>query len=455
MLGSLIVMLSACHGSSSNPNSTTFNLKPLSPFPGVGDWTMGGGGPTHSGYVPVTLVSSMFSLRWKADLGSDCQEIVAYNCTFFSPVVTDSVDGHVIIAADEVVQSANTDSEGVTLYGLDESDGRVAWQKPSGYFKDDDNEDIHFNHFSDPSVSDGRIYMTFYTDIQEPQVFFSPQPPDLVVYDAKTGNQVLVVQPPCANPCNNDVYSVTQALVSGSIMYTGAPLSAFDSGNGTLLWSATLGGVGQAIGPQGLYFSRGTADVSSPAFVAVDPASGSTLFQVLPAAKESGLGAVIPVLDGMDGAVVGEFDIPTPNQPSSTEFLDHYSLTTHVRDWQAQGDFDYGSVPVVAKGVAYACDGESIDAYDVSDGIKQWDWMPAGDPTLRTTAGGGNNCSLAATNNLLFVSSGRATYAVDLNNHQSVWSYPKGGKIAISPSGILYISANSPTPSQLVAINLH
>ena len=52
---------------------------------------------------------------------------------------------------------------------------------------------------------------------------------------------------------------------------------------------------------------------------------------------------------------------------------------------------------------------------------------------------------MALTNNLLFVSVGGgydspgATFAVDLESHLTVWSYPMSGELAIGSQGVLYI----------------
>jgi len=44
------------------------------------------------------------------------------------------------------------------------------------------------------------------------------------------------------------------------------------------------------------------------------------------------------------------------------------------------------------------------------------------------------------TDNLVFVSTNAGTYAIDRTTHQSVWSYPQFGSVAISANGVLYIS---------------
>jgi outer membrane protein assembly factor BamB len=43
------------------------------------------------------------------------------------------------------------------------------------------------------------------------------------------------------------------------------------------------------------------------------------------------------------------------------------------------------------------------------------------------------------TKNLFFVSTGNATYAVDIATRKNVWSYPAGGSLALSSQGVLYI----------------
>ena len=55
------------------------------------------------------------------------------------------------------------------------------------------------------------------------------------------------------------------------------------------------------------------------------------------------------------------------------------------------------------------------------------------------------------TDNLAFVVSEKATYAIDLGTHQAVWSYPYSGTIALSDNGVLYVARSD---GALGAINL-
>ena len=60
-----------------------------------------------------------------------------------------------------------------------------------------------------------------------------------------------------------------------------------------------------------------------------------------------------------------------------------------------------------------------------------WTWSPPeGTPIGETVV----------TNNLLFVSTSQATYAVDLATHGTVWSYPEAGALALSSQGLLLMT---------------
>jgi hypothetical protein len=63
---------------------------------------------------------------------------------------------------------------------------------------------------------------------------------------------------------------------------------------------------------------------------------------------------------------------------------------------------------------------------------------------------------------MIFVSTNLATYGIDTATHQTVWSCPLAGKLALSRSRILYIEGQqtqSPTgqssPGTLTAINVN
>jgi len=98
--------------------------------------------------------------------------------------------------------------------------------------------------------------------------------------------------------------------------------------------------------------------------------------------------------------------------------------------------------PTLADGVVYVANGPQLEARNESDGSFLWSWTaPVGQPTG----------PMIATKNLLLVSTGTATYALDRATRQQVWSYPAGGHLALSAQGILFIAQSS---GRLTAISV-
>jgi len=434
-------LLSACH----HGGGASFNLEPLSPLPGVSDWSMSGGGPSHAGYVPVTLDASKFSARWSVTVSEDNSHLCAQvldECAYTGQTATDSADGRVVVVSSGgFFQSDGSDVFPLAILSLNESDGSMAWGDPSGV--SDDMSNMPTFAFGPPSVADGKVYVS---EIVFDFTFQANAKVTLYAFDARTGKQVFTAQPPCSGICGT--FGNTQAVISDSTLYEGTPLSAFDADTGALRWTSAVGDSDPAVAPGALYLSE------SDGFSAVDPASGSLQYQIK-ASNQSGF-QTAPMLDGMGGAVVAHLGTAASNGGFVTHahgFLDHYSLATRVQDWTVHGDFSVVMRPAVAQGVVYACDGAVVKAYSVSDGTLLWSWT--GDSSLQDDGAGTSNCSLLATRNLLFVSSYQTTTALDLAGHTAVWSWPEGGDLSLSPSGLLYITVASPAPAHLVAINLH
>ena len=93
-----------------------------------------------------------------------------------------------------------------------------------------------------------------------------------------------------------------------------------------------------------------------------------------------------------------------------------------------------------------------LEARAEADGTLLWSWVPpqAGDTAFVSET--------LLTNTLIFVSTNLATYAIDTTTHQTVWSYPLIGKLALSRSRILYIEgqrSQTGVPGTLTAINVN
>ena len=64
--------------------------------------------------------------------------------------------------------------------------------------------------------------------------------------------------------------------------------------------------------------------------------------------------------------------------------------------------------------------------------------------------------NVLATDNLVFVGTGSGIYAVDTTTRRHVWHYPKPGRMALSPQGVLYLVLNGTAEGWggVVAFNL-
>ena len=62
------------------------------------------------------------------------------------------------------------------------------------------------------------------------------------------------------------------------------------------------------------------------------------------------------------------------------------------------------------------------------------------------------------TNNLVYLSTNTTIYAIDTTTHQSVWSMPTSGYLALSEYGVLYVvetvSGSASTTGNVYAVNV-
>jgi outer membrane protein assembly factor BamB len=89
----------------------------------------------------------------------------------------------------------------------------------------------------------------------------------------------------------------------------------------------------------------------------------------------------------------------------------------------------YHGQPALGNGVLYVGNGTRVDALDEVSGQFQWSWTPSN---------GQKPSQLVLSDNTLFVTTDAATYALDLASHEPVWSFPKGGVMALD-GGTLYL----------------
>ncbi|WP_298325992.1 PQQ-binding-like beta-propeller repeat protein [Asticcacaulis sp.] len=111
-----------------------------------------------------------------------------------------------------------------------------------------------------------------------------------------------------------------------------------------------------------------------------------------------------------------------------------YSLNANSDQWKTANN--YFTSPALAKGVLYAArnNPNSFDAINETTGAVLWSWTPP--------AGEYFHRNVIITNNLAFVGTDKAIYAIDLKDHTSRWSYPASGTLSLSPNLTLYISGD-------------
>ena len=117
-----------------------------------------------------------------------------------------------------------------------------------------------------------------------------------------------------------------------------------------------------------------------------------------------------------------------------------FDLANRRIKWERRDAFT--GTAAIAGDVLYVIDGDHVSANQASDGAPLWSWTPPGGPPSGT---------LLVTNNVLFASTATTTYAIDLQAHATLWTYPAGGALALTREGTLLIAQGN---GRLAAIDL-
>lgn len=426
----------------SSSNATT-----LATLTGVSDWQTERGNVSQTSYVPVTLNPSSFSVRW---LQTNMQQLVSASYIAGGWLVTDSADRMVTI---EVPASYNPGTSGEAVGGFggySETDGSPVWHEVL-------TDSSGTQQQAGPLASAGGIIYT----TQGPQI--GAQYGGNVTFtglNAKTG--AVLFQTPITNTFNiqmtaNEGCGPGAPLVDGTTVLVNpgcmpqsaygslgaTPIAAFDGTTGQSLWTGgTQGGsIGTSIVSDGSFaYYIVPRDTGAPALTSLNQTNGAMQWQSTLADGVSYVYAT-PALDGSGGAILLA---NTQNGP----LIDRYQLTSGQLDWHVtlppQQLASEAQAIAVANGTIYLAysDGlltggntPAVSALNLTDGSTAWSWSPPPSSTF-----GVRIYDLIATNNLLFVSTTNAVYAVDLTTHQTVWTLPAPGEaMAISPSGTLYV----------------
>jgi outer membrane protein assembly factor BamB len=302
-----------------------------------------------------------------------------------------------------------TQSNQTYIYALNEATGVIDWQYNFGVL----------SRVNDPSVTDGRVFVA--SSGHSDTFMWS--------FDVNTG----ALKYKTAFESQWDRY-LAPAIKNGYIYTNGGyfgGMNRFKEATGKLNWFASLeqyDGWSPAVDDNYAYAYTGDK------LHAVNLTTGMTEFTIPNNGSTATFGAT-PVLLGDGTALV--VDAKSSAYSVFSFHLIRYDLNTRTELWRAPGSF--ASDPVVAAGAVYVLNTQSnaLEAYRLSDGALLWSWSPS-DTNEKVSVG----FNLIVTNNLLFVSSANATYAIDLATHQPVWSNSHTGGLSLSSNKVLYITSD-------------
>jgi outer membrane protein assembly factor BamB len=399
----------------------------LSAWPGVADWSTYQGNAGHTGYVPVTLNPASFALRW----------IWGTPDVAISPVTV--VNGQIYLT-----------TSGKRLNILKEYDATLGWSfnAPSS------------TGVGQPAVANGKA--------------FSVDSGNQLMYDLNASDGALLFTDtfPIASDPNSGPYYIRVPTISNGRVFVNAAdggMTAFDTLSGNKIFTSSVWG-NPAADANNVYVHSGSFSNShfvSASLKVIDPMTGNVkasiadtnTYQSIPCLYHGpGSFAPPPTCFSFDfsgapvlGAAGSVFVMTVPPNsmagfsPPYTRNLSNFNVGAGAQAWSISGR--YGEHPAYANGVIYVATNTSpvgLEAHSETDGSLLWSWTPGS--ASETSVGS----DVLLTDNLVFVSTNLATYALDLTTHQPVWSYPQAGSLALSANGILYIDNGH----QLFAINV-
>lgn len=383
----------------------------------LADWGTFQRNNAHNGYLHVTLDPARFAKLWSWSRPAGDPEPVGGINTVATGM------GMVFVSKD--IYSGQAD-----VYALNEADGSLAWHYASGRMASE----------GPPAYANGAVYFATTTESEQSR---------LTALDAATGKYKFTM------PYDSQWTAYFAPTIEGdSVLHTSGLLSSYATADGKLNWRvpAAAYDVTTPAADATYVYQYGTAnggnlsvfERASGALVAKigDPFfpgwSGYSEF----AAPMLGTGHNVIAFSG--GGFSGQ--AASNSEQYEQRVLVDYDVARQAIGWRTADA--YQTHPALGNGVLYAATRTRLDAIDETDGHVRWSWtLPATDM--------GFHRNVLVTDNLVFVSTDRAVYAIDLKTHLPVWQYGQGGNLAISGAGILYITTGvRGSDGGLVAIKL-
>jgi hypothetical protein len=357
----------------------------VDPAERTGSWPMFQANAAHTGYLPVTLRPETFHFRWKKTLGTG----LALN-----PVAA----GEGKVFATTLVYFVDAPQ----LFALRSSDGATLWSKGFG----------SVFSVNPPSFAYGNVYVQ--TGNHSTDTW-------LHALDGASGDTVF--QAPHEAQWER-YYAPTvyagKAYVNGG--YYGG-MYGFDAYTGARLWFSSLQQYDQwtpaveevrAFSYQGEYY---------PGLYVKDRVTGvpGEFFVGDPSFEWSGWSMNGAPVIGAHGDVIAIHD----------GRLIAFDPGHGVIAWELQSQFS--GQPSVAKDRIYAIDAGRLVVLDEVTHAVLWSWQPAS---------GSLEGTMIVTDSHVLASTSDTIHAVDLATHQSAWSYPASGSLALADETLFVASSD-------------
>jgi hypothetical protein len=377
------------------------NLTSLVPWATAPDWNMFQGNAAHTGYVPVSLDPNSFSTRL---LGPSVNNQVGYSYT--AETLTTNA-GRLFL------------SQGTTVRALSEHDASQIW---SYNFSS-----LPFPSANPPAVGNGMVFVA--AGQQSSTYLYAFDETDgSIVFQSQMSSQWENYLAPTIGP---------QGVYTNAGTYGGVYGFNFSGQQLFFGYTAQQSQWTPAVDGQYVYSYTGSLLVHDPVTGAVhanivDPSFSNYVYRINGS----------PVLGSNGSVFAAAYENAYLNGGGIGNTLLRFNVNVQNVAWQVPGV--YPRTPGYHSGVVYAVNNIPLrlEARAETDGSLQWSWIPP--------LGSGWASEVLLTDTMIFVATESATFGIDRTTRELEWSYPLGGRLALSRNGVLYIQGVGP----IVAINV-